>query len=309
MVTHHSTPATNGSDGTLTYYSCPDCGGFYSDESSTEQISEWDVPLIAHYPEVIEAHPASCTSGGIANTYYKCVTCNGAFEDAACTIRIWDEQSMILPSTGHSDTNSDLICDVCNQTITPLEFRKVTDASDITAGGTYILVNESGKIMGKPVYDKDKGISPSSVLPSVSVSAENSRYNYYMCKASGAMIFNLKHIYDFQSWGSDISMVYGMHFDGFSLACYNGEFYPENEQWSKYGMRFVLKEDGSVNIDSHYDVVWNGESTDNIFFRSYSDSKSSDTVFAMKPDMTGTEEMFIFTECGKYSVADALLQT
>lgn len=60
----------------------------------------------------VAASAADCTNDG-NETYYVCDSCDSWFYDREATDPITDHESVMIPSSGHKDANSDGICDVC----------------------------------------------------------------------------------------------------------------------------------------------------------------------------------------------------
>lgn len=230
---------------------------------------------------------ATCEEDG-HKAYYHCEECNENYLDSDATESMYEENSVIY-STGHNDANGDLICDNCSEKLESYKFVKVTRTKDIVPGGTYILVDEHNNAMGKTIMNTE--------ISSVNLAKSGNYFDYYSAKSAGAMIFTLKHIYDFQDWGEDVSTCYGMHIDGKqSLACEYGNFHYDRIEGAKYGMKFNLNADSSAFITSWFDETWGG-SEDLMHFTSYTGSIGSDkgekggkdegemtpTFFSMKP--------------------------
>lgn len=228
---------------------------------------------------------ATCNKNG-SKEYYECPDCGNKYSDQIGNRIIYNyDEELVIAATGHNDENGDLICDNCSEKLTPYKFRKVTQASDIIAGGTYILVDENKNILGKSSYGQE--ISGEQI-DSVLAEKDGSYYDFYKVKSAGALIFKLKHIFGYQEWGEDVSMCFGMHFDNIGLNCEGGYFRTEAAEYAKYGMKFGLNSDGSANVSSFYDQHWNdGESENILKFRSISTSskeKGDDsTFFSMFP--------------------------
>ena len=98
---------------------CTVCG--YSKEESHVHTS--------HLTRV-PAKAATCTTDG--NTAYYTCECGAWFTDVTCTTPITDHQSVVIPATGHVDSNGDGRCDVCRQRMDNTVEYQVTEGGEAT---------------------------------------------------------------------------------------------------------------------------------------------------------------------------------
>ena len=112
---HAAVAATCDTAGNTAYWSCPDCGKYFSDEECTQEIEKdsWILPAIAH--KNAEAHAAvaaTCDTAG--NTaYWSCPDCGKFFSDEECTKEI-EENSWIIPA-GHKLTKTEAKDATCTE--------------------------------------------------------------------------------------------------------------------------------------------------------------------------------------------------
>ena len=104
-VEHPEKAATCVEDGNEQYWSCPDCGKYFSDEACEHEISygSW----VIHSPGAHDLtehvyHAATCTEPG-NNAYWSCSVCSKYFSDSEATTEI-AENSWIIPALGHNKT-------------------------------------------------------------------------------------------------------------------------------------------------------------------------------------------------------------
>ena len=78
----------------------------------------------------VPAKAATCTTDG--NTAYYVCDCGAWFTDVTCTTPITDQQSVVIPATGHVDQNNDGRCDVCKQRLDNTVEYQVTEGGEAT---------------------------------------------------------------------------------------------------------------------------------------------------------------------------------
>ena len=78
----------------------------------------------------VPAKAATCTTEG--NTGYYTCECGAWFTDVTCKTPINDHQSVVIPATGHVDSNGDGRCDVCRQRMDNTVEYQVTEGGEAT---------------------------------------------------------------------------------------------------------------------------------------------------------------------------------
>ena len=78
----------------------------------------------------VPAKAATCTTDG--NTGYYTCECGAWFTDVTCKTPINDHQSVVIPATGHVDSNGDGRCDVCRQRMDNTVEYQVTEGGEAT---------------------------------------------------------------------------------------------------------------------------------------------------------------------------------
>ena len=78
----------------------------------------------------VPAKAATCTTDG--NTAYYVCDCGAWFTDVTCTTPITDQQSVVIPATGHVDQNNDGRCDVCKQRLDNTVEYQITEGGEAT---------------------------------------------------------------------------------------------------------------------------------------------------------------------------------
>ena len=112
LITHTAVQATCTNDGHRTYWECPECNAYFSDEFGVYPITQAEfndwvmIKKLNHQTNenyhIHEQKPTCATTGN--QSYYICINgCGGYFEDENCTNEIEDKNSVILPkSTKHN---------------------------------------------------------------------------------------------------------------------------------------------------------------------------------------------------------------
>nr|MCR4670744.1 Ig-like domain-containing protein [Saccharofermentans sp.] len=99
--------ATCTEDGNTEYWTCSECGQYFSDEDCTQKIEENSWVLTATGHQNVKNHPAveaKCESDG--NTeYWECTDCGKFFSDSACT-NVIEEGSWVTTATGHQNVKN-----------------------------------------------------------------------------------------------------------------------------------------------------------------------------------------------------------
>lgn len=89
--------------GNIEYYSCNDCGKYFSDSEANNEIALEDtvISFIGHKVEKQQANEPDCTNKGNIE-YYTCSNCGKYFSDAEATKEIAEEDT-VLDETGHTE--------------------------------------------------------------------------------------------------------------------------------------------------------------------------------------------------------------
>ena len=98
--------ATCTEAGNSEYWTCSECGKFFSDAECTQEIDEnsWVIPANGHTGVKTEANAATCTEAGNSE-YWTCSECGKFFSDAECTQEI-EKDSWILPAIAHKNAEA-----------------------------------------------------------------------------------------------------------------------------------------------------------------------------------------------------------
>ena len=78
----------------------------------------------------VPAKAATCTTPG--NTAYYVCDCGTWFTDVTCTTPITDQQSVVIPATGHVDQDNNGRCDVCKERLDNTVEYQVTEGGEAT---------------------------------------------------------------------------------------------------------------------------------------------------------------------------------
>jgi hypothetical protein len=110
---HAAVAATCDTAGNTAYWSCPDCGKYFSDEECTKEIAEnsWIIPA-GHKLTKTEAKDATCTEDGNVE-YWTCSECGKYFADEECTTELTAEQLVI--KAGHKLTKTEAKDATCTE--------------------------------------------------------------------------------------------------------------------------------------------------------------------------------------------------
>ena len=105
--------ATCTEPGNSAYWSCSNCGKFFSDEAGNNEITEnsWVISA-AHTLVKTEAKAATCTEAG-SSAYWTCTTCGKYFSDEAGKNEIAKDSWVI--SAGHNLTKTDAKAATCTE--------------------------------------------------------------------------------------------------------------------------------------------------------------------------------------------------
>ena len=105
--------ATCTEPGNSAYWSCSNCGKYFSDEAGSNEIVEnsWVISA-AHTLVKTEAKAATCTAAG-SNAYWTCTTCGKYFSDEAGKNEI-AKDSWVIPA-GHSLTKTEAKAATCTE--------------------------------------------------------------------------------------------------------------------------------------------------------------------------------------------------
>ena len=107
--------ATCTEPGNSEYYTCGNCGKFFSDEAGKNEIAKdsWVIKALGHKLTKTEAKAATCTEAG-NNEYYTCATCNKFFSDADGKNEI-AKDSWIIKALGHKLTKTEAKAATCTE--------------------------------------------------------------------------------------------------------------------------------------------------------------------------------------------------
>ena len=112
MTAHPAVAPTCTTAGNSAYWSCEECGKFFSDEAGTTEVEEdsWVIPAKGHsYGELVAEVPATCTADGM-KAHYQCSVCEKYFDaDKAETT----EAALKIPATGHKLVNVPAVAATC----------------------------------------------------------------------------------------------------------------------------------------------------------------------------------------------------
>lgn len=158
----------------------------------------------------------------------------------------------VTMSYGAIDANHDGVCDDCGKNMP--EFKKVTDESQIVAGGKYILVSQ----IEDKYYAASTGTEQfGNTLPAVEINPTEDG-NFTFEGTTAAMTIELQFAHACTEWGNGIRYGFVTKFDErrseFASMGY-GEFLFDDYdiRGSKYGFYVGLNPDGSAKIHSAYD--------------------------------------------------------
>lgn len=101
--------ATCTEDGNSEYYTCQECGMYFSDPAGETEISEnsWVIKATGHDLVKTVAKNATCTEAG-NSLYYTCQECGKYFLDADAKTEI-KENSWVIPAKGHDWTEWEVV--------------------------------------------------------------------------------------------------------------------------------------------------------------------------------------------------------
>ena len=118
--------STCRAEGNTEYYSCSECGKFFSDEDGTREIKEgsWALPKKEHTPETVPGKEASCTENGLTEGS-KCSVCGEIL-----TVQV------AIPATGHAEVTEPAVAPTCTET-------GLTAGSHCSVCGKVIRVQET----------------------------------------------------------------------------------------------------------------------------------------------------------------------
>ena len=219
-------------------------------------------------------HPAkapTCKQDG-NHEYWECPECiNVYFLDADGITQTYNRPTLM--SYGAVDNNSDGVCDDCGKNM-PV-FKKVTEEKQIVDGGKYILVTQAGDkfyamATGTEMYNTE--------FPAVEITPTADGTFQFM-NAVPAMNFDLRFAAMVTEWGSGIRYGVATVFNGKMsefTPIYDGEFglFEYDNNGAKYGFYVGLNADGSVKMNSAYDL---GD-----YFRAYTNTDDNTNIFVAK---------------------------
>ncbi|MEI3171279.1 MAG: discoidin domain-containing protein [Lachnospiraceae bacterium] len=107
--------ATCTEAGNSEYYTCSDCGKYFSDADGKNEIAEnsWVIEATGHALTKTEAKAATCTEAGNSE-YYTCSDCGKYFSDAEGKNEI-AENSWVIEATGHALTKTEAKAATCTE--------------------------------------------------------------------------------------------------------------------------------------------------------------------------------------------------
>ena len=177
LTKHAAKAATCTAAGNSAYWSCSDCGKYFSDEAGTKEIAadSWVIPAKGHQLTKVAAKAATCTKDG-TGAYYKCSVCGKMFSDAAGKKAI--TAAPVVKATGHSwgspawtwnkdhtKATAKFTCTKCKETKTVnASIKKTTTAAKPGVAGKTEYV-ATATLNGKTYTDKKTVTIPA--LPAV----------------------------------------------------------------------------------------------------------------------------------------------
>jgi DNA-directed RNA polymerase subunit RPC12/RpoP len=99
LVRTDANAATETETGNNAYYTCTNCGKFFSDEEGTQEIAEdsWVINKLAHNHTLVKTEAKAATDKAKGNTaYYTCSSCGKFFSDKNGTKEI-KKNSWVIP--------------------------------------------------------------------------------------------------------------------------------------------------------------------------------------------------------------------
>ena len=107
--------ATCTEAGNSEYYTCSECGKYFSDAEGKNEIAEnsWVIEAKGHKLNKTEAKAATCTEAGNSE-YYTCSDCGKYFSDADGKNEI-AENSWVIEATGHALTKTEAKAATCTE--------------------------------------------------------------------------------------------------------------------------------------------------------------------------------------------------
>ena len=135
----HTASGTWGKDANYHWTVCSRCGAkgdlvAHSFDSSGKctvcGYSKEEAHVHTSHLTKVPAKAATCTTEG--NTGYYTCECGAWFTDVTCKTPINDHQSVVIPATGHVDSNGDGRCDVCRQRMDNTVEYQVTEGGEAT---------------------------------------------------------------------------------------------------------------------------------------------------------------------------------
>lgn len=111
LTAHEAVAATCGSEGSSAYWSCDDCGKFFSDDSAENEIAEnsWIIPAdpSGHHLTAHEAVAANCSHTG-SSAYWSCDICGNYYSDANGQHKI-AENSWVTPKASNKHSSFEVV--------------------------------------------------------------------------------------------------------------------------------------------------------------------------------------------------------
>ena len=113
LTAHPAVTANCTAAGNSAYWSCSECGKFFSDENGETEIAEnsWIIPKTAHTLTPHAAVTATCTAAG-NSAYWSCSECGKFFSDENGETEI-AENSWVIPKTAHTLTPHAAVAATC----------------------------------------------------------------------------------------------------------------------------------------------------------------------------------------------------
>ncbi len=103
-LTHHeAVAATCGGEGNTEYWSCDQCGKYFSDAAGSTEITDKDSVRVDRLKHLLSRHQkVEATCGNAGNIeHFSCVACGELFFDSEAMLEIADTVSVILPQAAH----------------------------------------------------------------------------------------------------------------------------------------------------------------------------------------------------------------
>ncbi|MGN1316435.1 MAG: dockerin type I repeat-containing protein [Acutalibacteraceae bacterium] len=219
----------------------------------------------------------------------------------------------VTMSYGAIDENHDGVCDDCGKNMP--EFKKVTDDSQIVAGGKYILVTQAdGKYYAAATGTEQFG----NTLPAVEITP-TAEGNFAFTDTTSAMMIELLFANACTEWGNGIRYGFVTKFDGrrseFAPMGYGEFMFDEYDVFgAKYGFYVGLDSTGCAVVHSAYEETnlarsYTYDGVQQFTFTDYSESEAytESPVYLYRLTDTGTVNNYTYDMTSVKSETDYTL--